>query len=789
MSAEANASAVQSPWQLPIDPRRYDRRTRLTTGERQALVDVVARMRPELRLSARWPAETGVALQRLIQPLDDVFLVTAKGDAAQVRYEERTATRQTILAEVHRRQVTFWGWGEDEWIDTLQRAEAEAQLHIVGVAYLLVGRRTLSSAFVTFRRPFAMKLFGRQAVQESISRLGDEVVAMGFGETARGRCGLGLSELMLRAGSPRLEDMTGDLLAAAYSDPRVGSLRPPLRVIGLALVRLGVLARSPLGRKPFREGRPQGAKEEAPAEWVAWAHRWAETSPLARKTREQTYYQLVKTGRWLAARHPEVVSPAAWTRQLAAEWVATVDRMLVGEWSHAPSTVRYAARLGLPISPRTKMQHIAALRTFIRDCQEWEWIPRRFDTQRAMPTPAHVMAAIGPDPRVIADEIWAKLLWAGLNLNSADLPVHHAGLPYYPTEMMKAMAVVWLFAGLRVDEIARLRAGCIRWQANTGGGDPAPATASDGPFCLLDVPVHKTGRPFTKPVDRLVGEAIEEWEKVRPTQPLFADDKTGESVHLLFAYRGQGMFRGFINRSLIPLLCRKANVPTADARGTITSHRARSTIATQLFSARDPMTLLELQAWLGHRTPQATQHYTKITPTRLARAYADAGYFERNVRMVDILVDQEAIRSGAAAKGQPWRYYDLGHGFCTYDFFDQCPHRMACAKCGFYRPKEATVSQLPEATANLLRLKQEIPLSDDERAAVDDGVAALERLKRHLLDTPTPGGPTPRQLGQVPSLHLIPVCTPEASSAVRAGEPGYRRGLYSGPGPPGWSSR
>ena len=217
-----------------------------------------------------------------------------------------------------------------------------------------------------------------------------------------------------------------------------------------------------------------------------------------------------------------------------------------------------------------------------------------------------------------------------------------------------------------------------------------------------------------------------------------------------------------INRSLIPLLCRKANVPTADARGTITSHRARSTIATQLFSARDPMTLLELQAWLGHRTPQATQHYTKITPTRLARAYADAGYFERNVRMVDILVDQEAIRSGAAAKGQPWRYYDLGHGFCTYDFFDQCPHRMACAKCGFYRPKEATVSQLPEATANLLRLKQEIPLSDDERAAVDDGVAALERLKRHLLDTPTPGGPTPRQLGQVPSLHLIPVCTPEA---------------------------
>ena len=28
---------------------------------------------------------------------------------------------------------------------------------------------------------------------------------------------------------------------------------------------------------------------------------------------------------------------------------------------------------------------------------------------------------IGTDPRVIADEVWAKLLWAGLNLEAADL--------------------------------------------------------------------------------------------------------------------------------------------------------------------------------------------------------------------------------------------------------------------------------------------------------------------------------------------------------------------------------
>jgi integrase len=47
---------------------------------------------------------------------------------------------------------------------------------------------------------------------------------------------------------------------------------------------------------------------------------------------------------------------------------------------------------------------------------------------------------------------------------------------------------------------------------------------------------------------------------------------------------------------------------------------ARSTIASQLYNAKEPMTLFELQAWLAHRSPQSTQHYTQITPTHLAQA-------------------------------------------------------------------------------------------------------------------------------------------------------------------------
>jgi hypothetical protein len=150
-------------------------------------------------------------------------------------------------------------------------------------------------------------------------------------------------------------------------------------------------------------------------------------------------------------------------------------------------------------------------------------------------------------------------------------------------------------------------------------------------------------------------------------------------------------------------------VPAVDVRGAITSQRARSTIASQLYNAKEPMTLFELQAWLGHRSPQSTQYYAKISPTTLTQAYRDAGYFARNVRTIEVLIDRDAVASATAAGGQPWQHYDLGHGYCSYTFFEQCPHRMACARCDFYTPKASSRGQLLEANTNLQRMLAAIP--------------------------------------------------------------------------------
>jgi hypothetical protein len=167
----------------------------------------------------------------------------------------------------------------------------------------------------------------------------------------------------------------------------------------------------------------------------------------------------------------------------------------------------------------------------------------------------------------------------------------------------------------------------------------------------------------------VVGQLIEAWKLIRPAQPMLLDRKTGQKREFLFCHRGQLVGGAYLNEGLIPVLCRKAGIPESDSRGALTSHRARTTIATQLLNAREPLTMADLQQWLGHKHPSSTRYYAEILQRTFTAAYRKADYFARNVRTIQVLVDRESILTGAAAGGgQPWKYYDLGDGYCSYDF-------------------------------------------------------------------------------------------------------------------------
>jgi hypothetical protein len=201
-------------------------------------------------------------------------------------------------------------------------------------------------------------------------------------------------------------------------------------------------------------------------------------------------------------------------------------------------------------------------------------------------------------------------------------------------------------------------------------------------------------------------------------------------VHYLFSHRDKPMSKFYINQTLIPMLCRKAGLPREDERGAITSHRARATLATLLYNAPEGLSIFELMDWLGHKTPQTTRSYARVTPTKLAAAYAKA---DRNSRLMEVLIDTKADDNGDVKV-----YYVLGeHGLCGNPDWATCSYRMACIKCPYFVPNDQ--AQLIAASRTARRFMELVDLTDDELRAVEDDQTKLEEAARRTehLSTPT----------------------------------------------------
>ncbi len=263
---------------------------------------------------------------------------------------------------------------------------------------------------------------------------------------------------------------------------------------------------------------------------------------------------------------------------------------------------------------------------------------------------------------------------------------------------------------------------------------------------MLHIPANKTSPAFKKPVAPYVGKMIAAWDLLRPSQNPVLDRKDAEMVEYLFSLRDQRMGKAYINKVLIPLLATKANVPPLDQRGRVTSHRARATIATFLGNCENPMSLWQLMRWLGHRTEETTRNYVDADITRVAVKVAEGSFLQQNLASIPVLIDNDAVVSGVASQGQPWKFFDLGHGYCTLPEWAACRHRMACAKCDFYEPKQSSKMQLLEANGNLTRMLELVTIGEEERKLVEQGIVLNQSLLSRLADEPTPAGPTPREL-------------------------------------------
>lgn len=536
MSGEVSAAhgAPAPVWVLALADRVYDRDGELSSAERDAL-EAFATLRGR---GGRVARDTAAELVRLVAPIEDVLAFVAP----RAQWWGRVPARSALLHAMHTEQQAFWAWDREDWARVLGRVDADVRQPAMAVAYLLCAQRDLHREFRGFKRnTFVRRVFARPPVEGELARVQDHLDAFGYAATlGRPPMAAALFDLMLLAGSPRLEDVAAHPheFAAMHARERP-AIRHGVSQLAGALVGMGILESSPLDPESFSDeawiARSTAPGAGVPSQWSDWVARWFCTSTLSRRTREHYFYSLLKAGRWIAEHDPAATSPEAWRREHATAWVAAVDRMRIGDYANAKNLRYMRQKSGGALGANSKAQHINTLRSFFIDLQEWELIERRFDPRRVLTVPRSISALIGPEPRVIADDIWAKLLWAGLNLTDADLPRHHTtlGESWYPIALVRAAALLWLFGGLRNDEIVRLRVGAIRWQHEHATSDDTTAAV-----CLLDVPTNKTATSFTKPVDRLVGEAIEHWEQTRAPQPRFVDDKTAETVDFLFCHRG-----------------------------------------------------------------------------------------------------------------------------------------------------------------------------------------------------------------------------------------------------------
>ena len=744
-------------WRMPVTPQGYDR-SPLSDDERDALATLgPATGAQHATLQARHARQV---LARFARPLSDV---------ASLHSQNPVQARRWILPmmyrEMHRVQMSFWDWPATVWcalIGTdLERFAAtqggtkttESRAAIRTAAYLFGEVTDLRSVGMGGdATPMARALFGATLIDSQVQRVRDILSQDGdsAGRAASDKLRGTLCLLFLLNRSPYLECMTVDTLDAllAYPTQNPAQDRSQAHKVGRALWMLGIITAD----EHTRVARGAVVAEhrttaDVPPLWLAWCRAWnAQAKGLTPTTHASHYRLLLAVGRWLAQTHPAIVSPEQWDEALADEYVTAVCASRTGDGASARTSAWLKKRgvFGQPVRPTTIDNKLQAMRRVFTDWQDIPHrvgdqaparLPVRFKPDHAFRTPQHIRRLIQPDPRDIDAALWWKLVSAAATLTAADLHPHRA----YPLAFVHAVALLWVTAARRPNEIGRLRVGCVRrdWEPAMRDADGLPL-APESQFTYLHVPSSKTRGPFWVPIPAYTADAVAAWERERPAgQAPLLDRKDRALVDFLFSYRGLHLGTSWINVVLIPILCRRANVPEADARGAITAHRGRSTIATLLRRAGVPLD--DISTFLGHTSPEMVKHDARTDPFQHARTMRKA---DDLLRIVEGLLDPQA-----AAQGQPSVFFYLGYGpdkrprFCGNPAWHACAHRLACQQCQMYI--DADQAEELEQREGVIRFEAKIPMLPEEKALAEGDTARMQLLVESKQQVPVPEPPSP----------------------------------------------
>lgn len=351
----------------------------------------------------------------------------------------------------------------------------------------------------------------------------------------------------------------------------IGTHRAQLHLLRVLLYHRGQVSALP------RKVRPVGpARESVKPGMEAVADRYvaARRSTSAAGTVKHIDKDLEEFVHWVAENYPEVES------------FAEVGRDVVLDYATALAT-EISPRTGEILAQTTRKGKLNSLSVFFRDTTDWGWegVPgRRLLGPGDFPRIAHRI------PRFIPDDELGRLMEA----------VGKIECPY-----QRGAVVIARWSGARRDEIRRLEVDCL---------DSYP----DG-TPRLRIPAGKTYEERLVPLHEEGAEAVR-WLQANCRAGRGVDDPViGKRTRHLFMNFGK-LF-GAVYLFDIPLkrACVMAGLVAEDGTPTITPHRFRHTVGTQL--ADRGARLHTIMKVLGHKSPNMSMVYAQISDREVLKDY------------------------------------------------------------------------------------------------------------------------------------------------------------------------
>jgi len=425
-------------------------------------------------------------------------------------------------------------------------------------------------------------------------QLTEEAVVLGYELAgAQSKLQWAIMRIFLHIGSVHIEDITlthlielnqaivrmGERTDIALSYGSVERYRGPVqtqRRFSLNLLQTVLYHRGQINAEPPRPKKPAFVRPVVKPQMEAVIDHYLATRRLTNQpgTITSFYETLHQFVAWIAQSYPSI------------ETWAEVSRDHVLEYAEALNTLP-ARTTGRPLAATTRLTRLSCLSTFFKDVVAWRW-----EHGPAYPLLVHGDLPKRPRrvPRYIPQDELARLMPA----------IRALKCPYQRTALLVAR-----WSGARRGEIQRLAVDCL---------DSYP----DG-TPRLRIPAGKTRQERIVPLNQEAAEAIRQIQALRRGERGLPDRQTKVETRYLFVRYGKLICLKYLLSDSLAKVCTIAGLTAVDSKPTVTAHRFRHTVGTQL--AQRGARLRTIQKILGHESPAMSMVYMGITDEDVRQDY------------------------------------------------------------------------------------------------------------------------------------------------------------------------